>query len=152
MSPSEAPVAQQDVVVGALADEGLVAVKVLAGGRRPAGSWPARVSWPFARESSVGPGPRRFSAAPSAPVRARAPPSAASMICCLAHLPFFFYGPSFFWWAAHSRPYLRVWPGRIAFTRFCAEKCYSSSPYIEIRTGGYLVLHGFSHDDCLILA
>ena len=84
------PVAQQDVVVGPLADEGLVVIEVLAGRpqaqvgvvvlARP-GQLPVR-----AREQRVGPRPRRrFSAtAPSAPVRARAPPSAASVICCPA--------------------------------------------------------------------
>ena len=58
--------AQQDVVVGPLADEGLVVVKVLAGRPQARGSSAAQV-----------PGPRRrFSTMPN--------------------LPFFFYGPSFF--------------------------------------------------------
>ena len=101
-----------------LADEGLVVVEVLAG--RPQaqvgvvvlprpGQLPVR-----AREQRVGPR--------SAPVRARAPPSAASVICCrcLAQLAILFLrGQFFFGW--------RILPdtctyGRELFTRFCAEK------------------------------
>ena len=97
------PVAQEDVVVGALADEGLVVAEAPAG--RPQAQvrvvvLARPVSCPSARESSAYPGPRRkFSTtAPSAPVQARAPPSAASMICCrcLAQLAILFLRAQFF--------------------------------------------------------
>ena len=80
-----------------------------------------------ARESSVwAAGPRRrFSTtAPSAPVRARAPPSATSVICCrcLAQLAillrrgqFFLVGRAFFF-------HLQVWPGAF-YTVFAWRDC-----------------------------
>ena len=119
------------------------------------------VSCPSVREQRAGP---KFSAtAPSAPVRARAPPSAASVICCrcLAQLAILFLRGQFFllgralsprpyahvwlgrvvfsWFLSSDfyspRPYAHVWPGRIAcFARFCAEKWYHSSP-VYLYTG-----------------
>ena len=129
--------AQQDVVVGPLADEGLVEVEVLAGRpqaqvgvvvlARP-GQLPVR-----AQEQRVGPRPRRrFSTtAPSAPVQARAPPSAASVICCrcLAQLAILFLRAQFFCSAAHS-PDLCRWHDFAWFWHDICSVC--------------VVLHGFA--------
>ena len=97
-------VAQQDVVVGPLLDEGLVAVEVLAG--RPQaqvevvvlarlGQLPVR-----AREQRVGPraAPQVQHDGTIRPRAARAPPSAASVICCrcLAQLAILFLRAQFF--------------------------------------------------------
>ena len=81
------PVAQENVVVGPLADEGLVVVKVLGGGAQPqvrvvvlprSGQLPVRV-----REQRVGAPLCRFNTTePSAVVRPLAPISAASLMCC----------------------------------------------------------------------
>ena len=79
------PVAQQDVVVGPLADEGLVVVEVLAG--RPQAQVGVVV---LARPGQL---PVR-----AREQRARAPPSAASVICCrcLAQLAILFLRGQFF--------------------------------------------------------
>ena len=87
-----------------------------------------------------------------APVQARAPPSAASVIAVVVspNLPFFFYGASFFSWAAHSpRVYLPVKAGENSFfTRFCAEKMRLLQP-VYLYTGRSnssfcTILHGMT--------
>ena len=96
--------AQENVVVGPLADEGLIVVKVLGGGAQPqvrvvvlprSGQLPVR-----AREQRVGAAPLcRFNTTePSAVVRPLAPISAASLMCCrcLIQLAILFYGARFF--------------------------------------------------------
>ena len=82
------PVAQQDVVVGSL---GLVVVKVLAG--RPQAQVGVVV---LARPGQLPVRARRHHPPPCEPGRRR-PRSAVSVS---PNLPFFFYGPSFFW--SHS--------------------------------------------------
>ena len=114
------PVAQQDVIVGPLADEGLVVVKVLAG--RPqaqvgvvalprAGQLPVR-----AREQRVGPrsapqvqhdGTIRPRASPGAAVRGLRDLLSLSRPTCHS----FFTGPVFF--GGPRILHLHVWPGSL---------------------------------------
>ena len=140
------PVAQQDVVVGPLADEGLVVVEVLAGRpqaqvgvvvlARP-GQLPVR-----AREQRVGPrsapqvqrdGTIRPCASPGAAVRGLRDLLSLSRPTCHS----FFTGLVFFWLAAHSpQPYVQIWPGRIAFLHgFALKKCYYCRVYMYVRPG-----------------